>query len=100
MRVKEKEIDPFIAATIENAKRSIHEPGVIRFDFMQEVNDPQSFLLTEIYKDDDAPGLHKKTVHYLTWRDAVADMMDKPRSGIAFKAIFPMNENNWISEND
>ena len=100
IRVKEKEINQFISATIENAQKSIHEPGIIRFDFMQEVDDPQSFLLTEIYKDVDAPGEHKKTAHYLIWRERVADMMAEPRKGIQYHAIFPSEEIGWKSTNE
>jgi (4S)-4-hydroxy-5-phosphonooxypentane-2,3-dione isomerase len=100
VRVKEKEIDQFTMATVENVKNSIHEPGVIRFDFMQEENDPQSFLLTEIYEDHDASSAHKTTSHYLVWRECVADMMDKPREGIKYNAIYPLEEKSWKSLND
>ena len=100
VRVKEKVIDQFIEATIENAKKSIREPGVIRFDFMQEENDPQSFLLTEIYKDANSPAAHKNTSHYLIWRESVADMMEKPREGVKYHAIYPSKEKNWVSLNE
>ena len=98
VRVKEKDIDAFIKATIENASNSIKEPDINRFDFMQENEDPGSFLLTEIYANERAPKDHKKTDHYLKWRETVADMMDKPRKGVTYHEIFPKELRHWSSK--
>jgi len=97
VRVKENYLDDFIQATINNAKNSIQEPGVVRFDFMQEVEDPASFLLTEIYRDADAPLAHKQTPHYLKWRETVAEMMEVPRNGVKYQEIYPVEIKSWRS---
>jgi (4S)-4-hydroxy-5-phosphonooxypentane-2,3-dione isomerase len=94
IQVKPEFIDSFIAATEENARNSILEPGVVRFDFLQQTEDPKKFTLVEVYQHTDDPLRHRETRHYLAWRDAVTDMMAEPRVGIKYKNIFPINE-DW-----
>lgn len=95
IEVKKSSIPAFISATIENAENSIKEPGVIRFDFIGEKDNPQSFLLTEVYRDEDAAQAHKKTAHYLKWRETVAEMMKIPRRGVQYCVIYPVDELAW-----
>ena len=92
VHVKEGQIDDFINATVENAKNSITEPGVARFDFVQQQDDPSRFVLVEAYRTAEDPAKHKETVHYKKWRDTVADMMAEPRSNIKFFEVFPKEE--------
>lgn len=87
-------IDAFINATLKNAQNSINEPGVIRFDFIQQADSPSNFLLIEIFKNEDAAAKHKQTPHYIKWRDAVETMMSQPRNSIKYKAIYP-EEKKW-----
>ena len=98
--VLEECIDSFIEATIENASESIKEEGVVRFDFLQDSEDTQHFQLTEIYKNSDAPLEHKRTAHYLKWREKVAPMMEKPRLSKKYVEVFPKEINAWISKNE
>jgi autoinducer 2-degrading protein len=88
-RVKPDCIDSFIAATLENARASIEEPGIARFDVVQASDYPTRFILVEVYKSPEAPDLHKRTKHYATWRDRVANMMAEPRSSTKFRNCFP-----------
>ncbi len=92
--VKPAAIDAFIAATRLNANESLKEPGVARFDLIQEVDDPGHFVLVEAYKTADAPAAHKATAHYAVWRDAVADMMASPRTSVKFESVCP-EEKRW-----
>lgn len=94
VRVKSDCIEAFKAATVENARHSVREPGVARFDVIQQTDDPTRFVLVEVYRTDDAPARHKETAHYQTWRDAVAEMMAEPRAGIRYTNIFP-DESGW-----
>jgi quinol monooxygenase YgiN len=94
VHVKPEHIDAFIAATLENARNSIREPGIARFDFVQQTDEPARFVLVEAYRSADAPALHKETAHYLTWRDTVAPMMAEPRTSVKFTNIFP-GEKGW-----
>lgn len=87
--VKPDCVEDFIAATEENAMNSLQEPGIARFDFVQDRDDPAHFVLVEVYKDADAPAAHKETAHYAKWRDTVADMMAEPRSSIKFETLYP-----------
>jgi (4S)-4-hydroxy-5-phosphonooxypentane-2,3-dione isomerase len=80
VRVKPESIDAFRAATLANAQASLTEPGVARFDVMQDREDPTRFILVEAYRTPEAPAAHKDTAHYRTWRDTVADMMAEPRA--------------------
>jgi autoinducer 2-degrading protein len=82
-------VDAFKAATLENARNSVQEPGIVRFDVIQQDDDPTQFVLMEIYRDADAPARHKETAHYAAWRDTVASMMAEPRRSVKCHEIFP-----------
>ena len=82
-------VDAFLTATLDNARHSVLEPGVVRFDVIQQENDPTRFVLVEIYRDDSAPAAHKATPHYARWREAVEPMMVEPRSSTKYRARFP-----------
>jgi quinol monooxygenase YgiN len=94
VRVKPESVDAFRSATLENAQASVQEPGIARFDVVQAIDDPTRFVLVEVYKNLEAPDAHKRTVHYASWRDRVADMMAEPRSSTKFVNCFPESE-NW-----
>ena len=94
IHVKPEAIDAFRAATIENARNSLQEPGIAQFAFLQKPDDPTKFLLTEAYRTTEAQAAHKETKHYQIWRDTVADMMVEPRTGVRYESIFPADE-NW-----
>lgn len=89
VRVKPECVAAFLAATLANAQASRSEPGVARFDVLQQADDPTRFMLVEAYRTTDAPAAHKDTRHYQTWRDAVAPMMAEPRSSVKFANVFP-----------
>jgi autoinducer 2-degrading protein len=89
VHVKADGVDAFAAATLENARGSIREPGVIRFDVVQQEDDPTRFLLIEIYRTPADPGRHKETAHYATWRDTVEPMMAEPRRSVKYHPLFP-----------
>lgn len=76
-------------ATAENARNSLLEPGIARFDVVQQQDDPTRFVLVEVYRTAEDPAKHKETSHYLKWRDTVADMMAEPRYGIRYCNVFP-----------
>ncbi|HTK49920.1 MAG TPA: antibiotic biosynthesis monooxygenase [Gemmatimonadaceae bacterium] len=82
-------VDAFIAATRENARNSAREAGVVRFDVVQQDDDPTRFALIEIYRTAADPARHKETAHYATWRDTVAPMMAEPRTSVKYHAIAP-----------
>ena len=92
--VKPEHIEAFKAATLENARHSIKEPGIARFDVIQQQDDPTRFVLVEVYRTADDPAEHKKTAHYQKWRDTVADMIAGPRSNIKYNNVFP-DEHDW-----
>ncbi len=90
IHVKPEFIEQFKVASLENARNSIQEPGVARFDVIQQQDDPTRFVLLEVYRDaDTAPAAHKATSHYANWRDTVADMMVEPRYAIKYANLFP-----------
>lgn len=82
-------IDDFIAASAHNHRNSIEEPGNLRFDVLQDPNEPTHFILYEAYADEASAKAHKATPHYLQWRESVADMMAKPREGIPMLGLLP-----------
>ncbi|HEU4453586.1 MAG TPA: putative quinol monooxygenase [Longimicrobium sp.] len=89
VRVKPEAVEAFRAATLENARNSVAEPGVVRFDVLQQEDDSSRFVLLEIYRTPEDPARHKETEHYATWRDTVALMMAEPRSNVKYRAVFP-----------
>ena len=89
VHVKADSVDAFIAATLENARNSYQERGIVRFDVVQQDDDKTQFLLIEIYRDAEAPARHKETAHYATWRDTVASMMAEPRRSVKYHEVFP-----------
>jgi autoinducer 2-degrading protein len=89
IHVKPENLDSFIAATLENVRNSIQEPGIARFDFIQQADDPARFVLMEAYRTPEDQLKHRETAHYLKWRDTVADMMAEPRTGIKYTNLAP-----------
>jgi autoinducer 2-degrading protein len=89
--VKTQFIEDFIQATKINHLSSVKETGNVRFDVCQDENDPSKFTLYEAYISEEASIQHKKTQHYLIWRDTVKDWMSKPREGVKHKILFPEN---------
>ncbi len=89
VHVKPEWVASFRQAMIENARQSLQEPGIARFDIAQQADDPTRFVLVECYRTADAPARHKETAHYAKWRDAVAPMMAEPRTSVKFSPVFP-----------
>lgn len=94
VQVKPGTADAFVAATLENARNSLLEPGVARFDVVRQEDGADRFVLVEVYRTKNDAALHKETSHYKTWRDTVADMMAVPRSSVKYANLFP-DEKGW-----
>lgn len=92
--VKTDQIEAFKAAALENARNSIQEPGIARFDIIQQADDPARFVLVEVYRQADDAARHKETHHYQVWRDAVAGMMAEPRTSVKYANLFP-DDSGW-----
>jgi (4S)-4-hydroxy-5-phosphonooxypentane-2,3-dione isomerase len=92
--VKPEFVDAFREATIANARESVKEPGIARFDVLEQADAPAHFLLVEVYRTAGAPVQHKQTAHYAAWRDTVADMMAEPRTSVRYGNAFPAEE-SW-----
>ncbi len=90
--VKPEFVKAFRQATVENARHSVAESGIARFDVIQQADDPTRFVLVECYRTTEAPAAHKETAHYQTWRDAVAPMMAEPRSSVKYSNVFPPDQ--------
>jgi quinol monooxygenase YgiN len=94
IHVKPEVLDDFIEATIENGRDSVREPGIARFDFIQNLDDPTKFVLIEVYRTPDDPAAHKETAHYNIWREKVANMMAEPRRSVKYANVFP-DDRGW-----
>lgn len=93
-RVRPEFIEAFREATAENARNSVKEFGIARFDVLQREDDPAHFVLVEVYRTAAAPAAHKETAHYQAWRDKVAGMMAEPRTSVKFANVFP-DDGGW-----
>jgi quinol monooxygenase YgiN len=89
VHVKDEFIEAFKLATLENARQSVREAGIARFDAIQRLDDPCRFVLVEIYRTPEAQAAHRETAHYLKWRDTVGPMMAEPRAPVKFAPVFP-----------
>lgn len=94
VRVKPDFIEAFKVATLANARASVQEPGVARFDIVQQADDPTRFVFVEVYRDVAANAAHKETKHYSIWHDTVAGMMAEPRTSVKFNDLFP-DDSGW-----
>jgi autoinducer 2-degrading protein len=92
VRVKAEFVEAFRQASLENARASVREPGVARFDVAQQADDSARFVLVEAYRTPEANAAHKETAHYAVWRDKVATMMAEPRSSVKYSYVFPGDE--------
>lgn len=95
VRVKPDAVISFIDATTLNHYESVKEPGNLRFDIVQQVDDPCRFMLYEAYETEESAAAHKNTNHYLKWRDAVSNMMAEPREGVRYNIIQPNDKSRW-----
>jgi (4S)-4-hydroxy-5-phosphonooxypentane-2,3-dione isomerase len=89
VKVKHESVAEFKQATLENARNSIKEPGIARFDVVQQQDDESSFVLVEVYRTPEATAAHRETAHYAKWRDTVEPMMAAPRQRATYNAVFP-----------
>jgi (4S)-4-hydroxy-5-phosphonooxypentane-2,3-dione isomerase len=94
VHVKPECVEAFKAAALANARESVKEPGIARFDVVQQQDDPTRFVLVEAYRSVEATVSHKETRHYQTWRDTVAAMMAEPRSSVKYASLHP-DEQDW-----
>lgn len=92
VKVRVEDIEAFKAATVANASASRREPGIARFDVIQQIDAPEKFVLIEVYRTSEAAAAHKETEHYKTWRDTVAPMMAEARVGVKYAAVDPQDE--------
>lgn len=95
IKVKEKHIEMFKTISMENAKKSMLEPGIVRFDILQNNEEPTRFVLNEIYRNLEATAAHKETLHYKKWRDEMENLMSEPRFSEKLTNIFPDDQGGW-----
>lgn len=94
IQVRPGDEDAFVEASLINARSSVQEPGIARFDVLRDAADPSRFLFVEVYRDPDAAVRHKETAHYAVWRDTVAGMMAVPRVPVKYENLFP-DDGGW-----
>jgi len=94
VNVKPEQVEAFRTASLENARNSVQEPGIARFDVLQEQDEPTRFVLVEVYRTSEDPGKHKETAHYQKWRDTVTEMMAEPRTSVKYTNVFP-DDQGW-----
>jgi autoinducer 2-degrading protein len=98
VHVKPENRQEFVEATLANARNTIREPGNLRFDVIQQVDDADRFVLYEVYRDEAGMAAHKETSHYAAWRDAVEPWMAEPRKGVKHISLFPESESQWATQ--
>jgi quinol monooxygenase YgiN len=94
VHVKPEHIETFKQITIDNASHSVREPGCLRFDVVQQADDPGRFVLLEVYRDQSGHAAHRETAHFKLWAEKVTDLLVEPRSRQIFKNVYP-GEDGW-----
>lgn len=94
VHVKPDQIENFKAAVIENARNSIQEPGIARFDVIQQQDDATRFVLVEVYRTEADTVKHKETTHYKKWQKEVENMLAESRTRIKYFNVFP-DDGGW-----
>ena len=94
VHVKPEFVEAFKDASLANARNSVQEPGIARFDFLQQADDPDRFLLVEVYRNEAAAASHKETAHYSRWREAVEPLLAEPRTRIVYRNVSP-GDDGW-----
>ncbi|WP_165244903.1 putative quinol monooxygenase [Paludisphaera soli] len=89
IQVKPECVEAFRAACVENSRNSLQEPGCLRFDVLQQHDDPTKFALFEIYRRPEDLGLHKETAHYAAWAEQAAAMQAGARSSAKYAKVYP-----------
>ena len=89
IHVKADQVEAFRAATLDNARNSVQEAGVARFDVLQQPDDPARFVLVEVYRTVEDQARHRETAHYLRWRAAVEPLQAEPRTAVKYVNVFP-----------
>jgi (4S)-4-hydroxy-5-phosphonooxypentane-2,3-dione isomerase len=97
VHVKPEHVESFVEATLDNARNTVDEPGALRFDVLQQIDDPNRFVLYEAYRDEEGAKEHKQTAHYATWREAVEPWMAEPRRGVQHRSHFPESRDEWAT---
>ncbi|MBN2581276.1 MAG: antibiotic biosynthesis monooxygenase [Pirellulales bacterium] len=95
IHVKSEHREPFIRASLENARCTIREPGNLRFDVLQQADAPDRFILYEVYRDEEGAKAHKTTPHYARWAETVAPWMAEPRKSVKYAVLFPEEPELW-----
>ena len=95
VNVKPDSVPDFINASLLNHRGSVEEPGNLRFDFVQQVDDPCRFMFYEAYESEASAAAHKNTAHYLRWKETVQDMMAEPRKGVKYNILQPEDPEKW-----
>jgi len=95
VEVRPERVEDFVRATRSNHEGSRREPGNVRFDVLQAADDPTRFVLYEVFASDEVAAAHKRTAHYLAWRDEVAPWMAAPRRGVSYRALCPDERSKW-----
>jgi (4S)-4-hydroxy-5-phosphonooxypentane-2,3-dione isomerase len=95
VHVKPDNREAFIAACLDNARNTVQEPGNLRFDVLQQADDPNRFMLYEVYRDDAGAKAHKATAHYARWAETVKDWMADTRFNVKYTPLFPEKAGQW-----
>ncbi len=98
VHVKPENREAFIASCLENARNTIREPGNLRFDVLRQADDPNRFMLYEVYRDEAGAKAHKDTAHYKHWAESVKDWMAEQRYSVKYDPLFPENTEQWATK--
>ena len=87
--------DAFMEAMLGDARGSAYdEPGCLRFDVLQDANDPNTIYLYEVYRDEQAFEAHRQAPHLRQWRETVKDWFDGDPVAHRCTTVFP-GESAW-----
>jgi autoinducer 2-degrading protein len=96
VKVKPDKREQFLAAIEDDAICSERdEPGCVRFNVLQDQNDPNQYYFFEVYRDEAALEAHRAAPHYARWRAAAAEVVEGDTVRTNVTPVIPRPESGY-----
>ena len=95
IRIQPPRREAFMEAMLDDALHSVQdEPGCLRFDVLEDPDDPNRIFLYEVYRDEGALDAHRQAPHFLRWKHATRNWFDGEPVVEQAVSVYPADE-DW-----
>ena len=85
--IQPEQVERFRKITLQNAVASRGEAGRVRFDVIQQADDPTRFTFIEMFKSEAEGAIHRESRHFKKWFEAVVPLMVEPRTRVIHRDV-------------